>query len=231
MIVEQIPTLGLGLVMAAYWAYVGVMVVRVGGRTRRLRRMVVPAQRMERFMLLLWAPLVWAWINLPLAAVLPEPGRYPMLETPGFVHAHAALTSVRFAALGLALVCLVASIHCWRFMGNNWRMAIDPGIERRLIQDGPFAMVRHPIYALSILLMLCSTVILPSLPMLTVAAVHISLILLKAHNEESFLHDRFGPLYDEYCRRTGRFAPRLSGWRTDRSRVVWRVLGRLFPGR
>jgi protein-S-isoprenylcysteine O-methyltransferase Ste14 len=230
MSIEQIPTAGLGVVVAAYWAFVGVMVVRVGWKSSRMRRMVVPALRMERFMMILWAPLVWAWINLPLAAVLLDPQRFPILELPGFVHAHASLTSIRFAALGAALVCLLGSIHCWRFMGNNWRMAIDPCIERRLIQDGPFALVRHPIYALSIALMICSALILPNWPMLAVAAIHISLILLKARNEESFLHERFGLLYEDYCRRTGRFAPRFSLGRIDRNRFVGRVLGRLFPG-
>lgn len=210
MTVELIPSLGLGLIMAAYWIYVGVMVIRIGGRTHRLQHMVVPAQKLERLMLLVWLPLVWAWINLPICTVLPPWIRFNSFAAPAFLFDNTALTIVRFIAFGVALACLAASIYCWRFMGNNWRMAIDPGAERTLMQEGPFARVRHPIYSLSILLMLCSIVILPTIHMLIVAVVHISLLLLKARNEEAFLHDRFGPQYEEYCRRTGRFLPRLS---------------------
>jgi protein-S-isoprenylcysteine O-methyltransferase Ste14 len=216
MTIEQVPNLGLGVIMACYWIYVGAMVLRVGGKTQRLRNMVVPAQRTERYMMLLWIPLVYAWMSLPVAAALFDPQRFPWLGLPGYVHAHPALTIIRFIALALALGCFGASIYCWRFMGNNWRMAIDPAIERRLIEDGPFAIVRHPIYSLSTLLMLCSVVILPTLPMFTAATVHVSLLLKKIRNEEVFLRERFGPIYSEYCRRAGRLMPRLWSSRSYR---------------
>jgi protein-S-isoprenylcysteine O-methyltransferase Ste14 len=57
--------------------------------------------------------------------------------------------------------------------------------------------------------MVSSAIIVPNPPMLIVATIHILLILLKALSEESFLRVRYGVLYDEYCRRTGRFFPRL----------------------
>lgn len=208
MTIEEIPTLGLGAVMASYWIYVGVMLLRVGGRTNRLKSMVVPAQRRERLMLFVWIPVVWAWIHLPIFAVLPSLPWVPDLSAPGFIFGNPLLTILRFVALGVAVCCLMGSIHCWRYMGTNWRMAIDPGVERHLIQEGPFAFARHPIYSLSILLMLCSAMILPSAPMLVVAVLHIGLILMKVRNEEVFLRERFGPAYDEYSRQVGRFTPR-----------------------
>lgn len=206
---EQLPALGLGLVVASYWSYVGFMILRNSRKSGGAKNLLIPSQRRERWMMGLWAPLVWGWISLPFAAVIHARGKYPMLDLPEFTLDNSALTVVRFIALFMALACLILSIICWRYMGSSWRMAVDPSRENTLMQDGPFALARHPIYSLSLLLMVASAIILPTALMLVVASLHFLLILLKARSEESFLRVRYGVLYDEYCRRTGRFFPRL----------------------
>jgi protein-S-isoprenylcysteine O-methyltransferase Ste14 len=47
--------------------------------------------------------------------------------------------------------------------------------------------------------------------MLLVAAVHVTLMALKARNEERFLLAAHGEHYASYCRHTGRFVPRFMG--------------------
>jgi len=64
---------------------------------------------------------------------------------------------------------------------------------------------------LSITLMTASAVILPTVPMLAVAAIHVALMGIKARNEEAFLQGIHGEVYARYCAKTGRFFPRLSG--------------------
>jgi protein-S-isoprenylcysteine O-methyltransferase Ste14 len=93
-------------------------------------------------------------------------------------------------------------------MGRNWRMAVTPDQKTELVTTGLYGYIRHPIYALSILLMLCSAAVVPTIPMAGVAVVHILLMLAKARNEERFLRAAQGDAYAEYCRRTGRFVPR-----------------------
>ena len=68
--------------------------------------------------------------------------------------------------------------------------------------------MRHPIYALSILLMLCTLAIVPTLPMLVVAVVHIALMNAKARSEERHLLAVHGDAYARYLRTSGRFLPR-----------------------
>ena len=46
---------------------VGIMVVRVRRKTRKLSG-VVPKQRLEQFMWVIWVPLVFAWMALPYLA-------------------------------------------------------------------------------------------------------------------------------------------------------------------
>jgi protein-S-isoprenylcysteine O-methyltransferase Ste14 len=45
--------------------------------------------------------------------------------------------------------------------------------------------------------------------MLVAAAIHVALMMVKARNEESFLHREHGEAYAVYCAQTGRFFPRL----------------------
>jgi protein-S-isoprenylcysteine O-methyltransferase Ste14 len=52
-------------------------------------------------------------------------------------------------------------------------------------------------------------VVVATVPMLVVAAIHVVLMVLKARNEEQFLLSVHGDAYRSYCRRTGRFFPRL----------------------
>ena len=45
--------------------------------------------------------------------------------------------------------------------------------------------------------------------MLVVALVHVTLMIVKARNEERFLAAQHGKVYTDYMARTGRFLPRL----------------------
>ncbi|HEX4884880.1 MAG TPA: isoprenylcysteine carboxylmethyltransferase family protein [Casimicrobiaceae bacterium] len=202
----DLPALLLAVVMLAYWGRVGVMSVRIRRRTRTLSG-VVPEQGLERFLWLFFIPLVAAWLVLPFFAAFRTSG---MLAVPEAARGDGWL-AVRVLAAGAALALLVATIRCWRRMGRHWKMAVTPGEKQPLITDGPFARVRHPIYGYQILLMLASLCVVPTVPMLVVALVHVVLMVTKARNEERYLTGVHGAAYDAYAARTGRFFPRLSG--------------------
>jgi protein-S-isoprenylcysteine O-methyltransferase Ste14 len=94
-------------------------------------------------------------------------------------------------------------------MGRNWSMAIIPDQKTELVTSGLFGWVRHPIYSLSILLMMCTAVVVSTVPMVLLAVLHVTLMNLKAQNEERHLTARHGLSYGNYCNQVGRFVPRL----------------------
>jgi protein-S-isoprenylcysteine O-methyltransferase Ste14 len=190
----------------AYWFCVGAMVVRLRRRTRKLVG-VVPEQRKEQLMWIVWVPLVAAWCALPYLA---QGRAAPPLGLPAFVEA-SGYAALRAVAAALAFASLLATIRCWARMGSDWRMDVSVSRKTNLITDGLFRHVRHPIYALSMLLMLCTAVVVPTLPMVAVAAVHVVLMNLKARNEERHLLSTHGEAYRQYLDRTGRFIPRFGG--------------------
>ena len=57
--------------------------------------------------------------------------------------------------------------------------------------------------------MLCTMVVVPTLPMLVLGVVHIALMVVKAVNEERHMLARHGAAYATYLEATGRFLPRL----------------------
>ena len=55
-----------------------------------------------------------------------------------------------------------------------------------------------------------TALIVPTLPMIAIAAVHLALMNFKARNEEEHLTAVHGDRYRRYVARTGRFFPRFS---------------------
>ena len=192
-----------------YWAGVGVMVFRVRKRTHKATGLV-PKERLERLMWMIWVPLVMAWIVLPYLAMTQS---HPLLALPRPTLVYPAFSTLRWIASALAVFCLLLTISCWVRMGYNWRMAVVPDERTEPVTHGLYARIRHPIYTLSMLLMLCSVLIVPTIPMIAVAALHIPLMILKTRNEERFLLKLYGENYLKYCQRTGRFVPRLNSCR------------------
>ena len=201
----DIPLTALAATISVYWFCVGAMVVRVRRQTHR-RVGVVPEERTERYMWLIWAPLVAAWITLPWLAHTHSGAPYGV---PAFARLASGYPELRAVAAVIGVGCLALTIRCWLRMGRNWRMDVSLEKPAEIITDGLFARMRHPIYAFSIVLMLCTAVILPTPSMIVVAAIHVVLMNLKARNEEWHLLRTGGETYARYLRRTGRFIPRF----------------------
>ncbi|MBK6862345.1 MAG: isoprenylcysteine carboxylmethyltransferase family protein [Ideonella sp.] len=207
---KDLPCLALAATVWTYWTCVGAMIVRVRRRTRKLAG-IVPSQPVEQLMWIVWVPLVAAWMSLPYVAA---GAAAPPWGLPAWAHA-APLGALRWAAAGVGVACLLASIECWHRMGRSWRMAVAPDEKTELITTGLYGYVRHPIYALSIALMLCTAIVAPTLPVAAMAVIHIGLMNYKARNEERFLSMRDGATYRRYMQRTGRFLPRLHAAGSD----------------
>jgi protein-S-isoprenylcysteine O-methyltransferase Ste14 len=143
--------------------------------------------------------VVAAWVALPVLACQGRLGT----QTIGLPE------GLRWSAAGVAGICYGLSAYCWSTMGRNWSMAVVPDQSTRLVTAGPYRWVRHPIYSLSIVMMLATAVVLPVGAMILTAALHIVALNLKAAHEELHLAGRFGSEYARYTRTAGRFWPRL----------------------
>ena len=201
------PAVLVGLLIGAYWLRVLQMVLhtkRTAGRAANL----IPPEHLGRLLRIIWIPVVGLWIAIPLALPfvrgLPLPLRpltYTGCDVVGWVAV--AVTGTAFAITWI----------CWIRMGTSWRMGIDPNERTTLVVDGPFAVVRHPIYGLSQVMMVATLAAWPSPLMLLVAALHVFFMQWEVRREDRYLAALHGSAYADYIQQTGRFIPRLARWK------------------
>jgi protein-S-isoprenylcysteine O-methyltransferase Ste14 len=193
------------LAVWAYWTSVCILVVRSHIRFRTSAG-GLPHTTRERWMWALWVPAIVLWQVFPAIA---GSVTNPLFATPEIALGNPLLYSVRAIGAGLAVLAYGLTIPNWLGMGKNWSMAIVPSKRSRLITSGMFSYVRHPIYALSILLMVATMIVTLTPAMTVIGIIHISMLSMKAMSEERFLTTVHGLDYADYCNQTGRFIPRL----------------------
>ncbi|HEV2627555.1 MAG TPA: isoprenylcysteine carboxylmethyltransferase family protein [Pseudolabrys sp.] len=109
--------------------------------------------------------------------------------------------------LGLVVLGLGFSAAARMWLGRNWSGRVTLKKDHELIQSGPYALVRHPIYT-GLLLALAGTVVaidrwraLVALPLL------IAGIVYKIGVEERFMRAKFGDAYERYRGRVKALVP------------------------
>jgi protein-S-isoprenylcysteine O-methyltransferase Ste14 len=203
-LIEDPQAFALILTIWLYGASAGLMLLRARWKYGHGIGLV-PRERFERWLWLACVPLLVVWILMPGLALK---RRHEWLVIPELVRHDPVLFWVRWLAAAGAMLSLVVVVGCWWRMGQSWRVAVMPGEKTALVTDGLYATIRHPIYAFNIVLVLCSIVVVPTIPMVLVATPLIGFMLVKARREERFMRETHGQIYIDYCDRTGRFFPR-----------------------
>jgi protein-S-isoprenylcysteine O-methyltransferase Ste14 len=109
---------------------------------------------------------------------------------------------------GVALALVAAALNAWarQCLGVYYAQRAELQEAHRVIQHGPYAYVRHPIYSAYILVAAALLMVLPSLPMLLVSVHAYRLFHQTAVRDEDFLRAQL-PGYDDYMQHTPRFLP------------------------
>jgi protein-S-isoprenylcysteine O-methyltransferase Ste14 len=110
--------------------------------------------------------------------------------------------------VGTLIIAAGSALMCWSlvyFRSWRFRAKLDAGHE--LATGGPYALVRHPIYAGMNLLALGTAVWIPTLLTCLGMALMILGSDLRGRAEERVLDAAFGERYRQYCARTRRFLP------------------------
>ena len=142
-----------------------------------------------------------AGIALSLAAALGEAaGWVPPLWEPG-----SATTVVGSV---VTLTGIAATYVAQVSMGDSWRIGVQEGERTRLVAEGPFAVVRNPIFSCMLLTAAGLVVLMPnSLSVASFLALLIAVDLQVRFVEEPYLLRIHGQQYRDYCSRVGRFLP------------------------
>ena len=133
------------------------------------------------------------------------------------------LAGLLFQLFGLACVACAA-------LGRVWASVFIAGYkDTQLVRGGPYAVLRHPLYALSLLAMLGAGLTTRS-PTLTAALLVVfgAIYARAAREEDRFLRSVHGDAFERYAREVNAFRPRWSAYAVPellevRPRVLWKA--------
>lgn len=118
--------------------------------------------------------------------------------------------------LGAVIVFAADLLFIWshRALGRNWSPVLEIRRGHTLVIEGPYRLVRHPMYA-AILLIGTGISLLSAnwIVALSYILPVICMYLVRVSDEEEMMTEQFGNQYKDYKGRTGRLVPDLSALR------------------
>ena len=124
-----------------------------------------------------------------------------------------------FAEYPLTLAPLIAGVMCfaaglWLFyrshadLGTNWSITLEVREQHRLITQGVYYRIRHPMYSALVLYSLGHALVIPNWVAGPANLVAFAILFtLRVHAEEQMMSDTFGHEYAAYAARTKRLVP------------------------
>jgi protein-S-isoprenylcysteine O-methyltransferase Ste14 len=108
--------------------------------------------------------------------------------------------SVVSLAIGLCLTLLGLSIAAWAryYLGKYWSGRITLKVDHQMIQTGPYAGVRHPIYSGILLALLGSVITIGTVQACVGFAIIVASFVRKLMLEEQWMCAHFGAEYERY---------------------------------
>jgi len=145
--------------------------------------------------------LVLAWVGFFVPLI--------WVASPAFWFAEYPL---RTAPLVAGVVCVV--IGLWLFyrshadLGTNWSITLEVREEHRLITQGVYRSVRHPMYSALVLYSVGQALVIPNWVAGPSSLLGFAVLLaLRIRAEERMMDERFGDEYAAYSARTKRLIP------------------------
>ena len=166
------------------------------GRRSRIVKVVRSGKGTRETVLLV---LAWLGFLLPLVWIV----------SPVFSFAEYRLRTGAFIA---GTICL--GVGLWFFyrshadLGTNWSVTLEVREQHRLITDGIYRKIRHPMYSALLLYAIGQALVIPNWVAGPWYLVSIGVLcFFRVGAEERMMLDQFGDEYTEYMARTKQFVP------------------------
>lgn len=165
-------------------------------------RRVKGAQRSEPVL----PRLLKYWLPLVVAVALIGPGDW---FVGGWLGQRMYPPSLAIALIGTAAVALGIGFACWAryVLGRNWSSVVQVKQDHELIQRGPYAFVRHPIYTGLLLAFFGTAIAIGEWRGLVCVVIVFASFWFKLRLEERWMRESFGPVYEAYMHRVKALIP------------------------
>lgn len=97
-----------------------------------------------------------------------------------------------------------------RQLGKNWSVTLEIRDSHKLVTDGLYKYVRHPMYSSFWLWAIAQALLIPNFVAGLAGLAGVGLLYFyRVGHEEAMMRETFGEAYDAYAARTGRVVPRI----------------------
>ncbi|WCK14841.1 isoprenylcysteine carboxylmethyltransferase family protein [Agrobacterium tumefaciens] len=114
-------------------------------------------------------------------------------------------TTLRTAGAALVLGGGLIALYAQHYMGRSWRIGAAEGHLGAIVDSGPFALSRNPVFVGQIALFAGLVLVFTSVLQLAVAIALVIAVMLQVKIEERVLAKELGPIYDAYRRKVRRW--------------------------
>jgi protein-S-isoprenylcysteine O-methyltransferase Ste14 len=152
------------------------------------------------------APQTWTYRAALITGgiLLAPPTAWLLSEAPLWQFGHRGT----FVLLAIMLIGLCFTWWARIHLGRLWSGVITHKEGHKIIDRGPYAFIRHPIYTGLVVALFATAAVEATVSALLGAALMIFGFWQKAHSEEQFLRIELGPeSYRAYCRRVPMIVP------------------------
>lgn len=111
------------------------------------------------------------------------------------------------AGLGLVAAGLALHLHARRTLGRHWSAVVAVRDDHRLVTEGAYRVVRHPLYLAIVLLAVGTLLAHPSLAVLCAAVGVGAGVAVKVRLEDRVLHEALGATWERYAERVPALLP------------------------
>jgi protein-S-isoprenylcysteine O-methyltransferase Ste14 len=116
---------------------------------------------------------------------------------------------IQYAGIALTWIGIAFAIWARYCIGANWSGRVTLKVDHQLVQSGPYAFVRHPIYTGLLTANAGAALFIGEWRCLAALVIFLVEMSRKALKEEKLMVSEFGERYGEYRRHTGFLVPRF----------------------
>jgi protein-S-isoprenylcysteine O-methyltransferase Ste14 len=132
---------------------------------------------------------------------------YVLFNEPGFAR-RSFIPELAWAGLVVAVAALVMFHLTHKALGRNWSVSLQMREGHKLVTEGIYARIRHPMYSAFWLMAIAQALLLPNWVAGFAGLLGFgTLYLLRVGPEEEMMAETFGEEYRDYMARTGRITP------------------------
>lgn len=185
----------------AYWSWVALFLAWLPGYFT-LKRTVQKPNPVSRMI-----AMGFIFLGYPLLFVATIPG----VRLFGIPNVHLTPENTAFGIIGLALDLISIAFAIWaRFtIGSNWSNMIALKDSHELVQAGPYAIVRHPIYSGMIFAAFGLAITKGWLRAYLGASCFLLAFLIRIRDEEALMSQQFSEAHKAYRMQTRKLIPFL----------------------